>query len=120
LIFGVNYFLKGKDGNYLTGRQEKRVWLKWMELRVHGNVQAIKTPIGFLPKYADLKKLFRKVLEQDYAKKDYIAQFSLRVAENLKKLERITQLYRKETAHVPDILFSVLEEQEKRLKAAEI
>ncbi|MFC1657783.1 phosphoenolpyruvate carboxykinase (GTP) [Candidatus Omnitrophota bacterium] len=119
LIFAVNYFLKGKDGDYLTGRQEKRVWLKWMELRAHRGVRAIKTPIGFLPKYPDLKKLFRKVLAQDYTKKDYLEQFSLRVAQNLKKLERINQLYRQEASQVPDIFFSVLQEQEKRLKEAE-
>ncbi|MHC4659960.1 MAG: phosphoenolpyruvate carboxykinase domain-containing protein, partial [Planctomycetota bacterium] len=40
LIFSVNYFLKGKDGSYLNGMADKKVWLLWAELRVHGDVDA--------------------------------------------------------------------------------
>jgi len=43
-IFSVNYFLKDENGNFLTGKRDKYVWLKWMELRVHGDVDAIETP----------------------------------------------------------------------------
>jgi len=41
VIFAVNYFLKGSDGKYLTGMDAKRVWIKWMELRVNGDVDGI-------------------------------------------------------------------------------
>jgi len=119
-IFAANYFLKDKaTAEYVTGMQDKRVWIKWMELRVNNNVDAIKTPTGYIPKYEDLKKLFKQVLDTDYAEEDYIKQFTLRIPENLQKIERITEIYKTKVSDTPDILFSILEEQKKRLKAAQ-
>ncbi|MCK5534030.1 phosphoenolpyruvate carboxykinase (GTP) [bacterium] len=117
-IFGVNYFQKGNDGKYLTAMDDKRVWVKWMALRVNGNVGAIETPIGYIPKYEDLKKLFQKVLKKDYAEEDYLKQFTLRIPENIEKIERITGIYKTKAINVPDIFFSSLEEQKKRLEVA--
>jgi len=119
IIFGVNYFLKDKDGNYITGMHDKRVWLKWMELRVHNDVKGIKTPIGIFPKYEDLKELFKEVLNKDYSKEDYINAFTLRIPENLKKVERIIQIYKREVHDSPEIVFETIEEQKERLKEAE-
>jgi len=119
-IFAANYFLKdSKSGEYVTGMQDKRVWVKWMELRVNNDVDAIKTPTGFIPKYEDLKKLFKQVLDTDYAEEEYIKQFTLRIPENLQKIERITEIYKTKVSDTPDILFDILEEQKKRLKAAQ-
>lgn len=118
LIFGVNYFLKDKDGNFLNEKTDKRVWLKWMELRVHKEIGAIKTPTGYIPKYEDLKRLFREVLNKDYSKEDYVKQFTLRVPENLAKIDRITNIYKTKVLDAPEILFKVLEEQRKRLAKA--
>jgi len=56
----VNYFLKDSDGKFMNHKNDKRVWLKWMELQVHDDVDAIKTPTGFIPKYQDLKRLFKE------------------------------------------------------------
>ncbi|MEE9602335.1 MAG: phosphoenolpyruvate carboxykinase (GTP), partial [Thermoguttaceae bacterium] len=78
LVFGVNYFLRGKDGRFVNGIRDKHVWVKWMELRVHGEVEAIETPTGLIPKDEDLKRLFRQVLDKDYAHEDYIEQFTIR------------------------------------------
>jgi phosphoenolpyruvate carboxykinase (GTP) len=119
IIFGVNYFLKGEDGQYLTGIEDKRVWLKWMELRVNKEVSAVKTPIGFLPEYDDLKILFREVLSKEYSKKDYLRCFELRVSENLAKIDRIRNIYR-DVEDVPEILFEVLKAQEERIKNYEL
>ena len=117
LIFGVNYFLRDKNGNYLSGVQDKRVWLKWMELRVHRDIDAIKTPIGLLPKYEDLKRLFKQVLSKAYSQEVYTQQFTLRVNENLEKIKRMITIYSK-ISNTPDILFKILQEQEKRLHEA--
>jgi phosphoenolpyruvate carboxykinase (GTP) len=117
-IFGVNYFLKDDEGNYLTGRQDKRVWLKWMELRIHRNVEAIESPIGFIPKYEDLKKLFSQVLNKVYTGEDYKKQFKLRVAQNIEKAERIAQIYKTKVLDTPEVLFKVLKEQKERLEGA--
>ncbi len=119
IIFSVNYFLKDKHGNYVSGMKDKHVWLKWMELRINGEVDAIKTPTGYIPKYEDLKRIFRDILNIDYPKADYIKTFTIRVPENLAKIKRIVKIYKTTVPDAPDILFKTLAEQEKRLKEAE-
>jgi len=118
LIFGVNYFLKDKNGDFLNEKTDKKVWLKWMELRVHKEVDAIETPTGFIPKYEDLKKLFKKVLDRNYSKEDYIKQFTLRVPDSLAKIDRIMEVYKTKVPDTPPILFKVLEEEKNRLNKA--
>ena len=115
LIFSVNYFLRGSDGDFLNDKYAKRVWLKWMELRAHKEVDAIKTPTGFIPKYEDLRKLFKETLGQDYSKKDYNMQFTIKVPENLAKLDRLTKIYKTRVTDTPQIVFKVFEEQRQRL-----
>ena len=61
----------------MNHKNDKRVWLKWMELQVHDDVDAIKTPTGFIPKYQDLKRLFKETLNRDYPEKDYTKQFTV-------------------------------------------
>ncbi len=117
-IFSVNYFLKDKEGRFLNAREDKRVWIKWMELRVHNEVGAVKTPTGYIPRYEDLAKLFHQVLHKDYSPEDYIAQFTLRVPENLAKIARIIEIYRTKVPDTPSILFEVMEAQRQRLLEA--
>jgi phosphoenolpyruvate carboxykinase (GTP) len=115
VIFSVNYFLKDKEGVYMTGMHDKHVWVKWMELRVNGDVDAIRTPVGYIPKYEDLKRLFKEVLDKEYKEKDYVEQFTLRVPENVERVDRIINIYKKDVADAPRILFDALESQKKRL-----
>jgi phosphoenolpyruvate carboxykinase (GTP) len=114
-IFSVNYFLRDADGNFTNDKNDKAVWLKWMELRSHREIGAIKTPTGLIPKYEDLKRLFRAVLNKDYPENDYIKQFTLRVAENLAKVERVEAFYKTKVPDTPQMVFNVLEEQRQRL-----
>ncbi len=114
-IFGVNYFLKDSNGKFLNEKTDKRVWYKWMELRVHNDVEAIKTPTGLIPEYEDLKKLFKQVLDKDYTFEDYTKQFTVRIPEHLAKIDRIVNIYNTKVIDPPKILFDVLEEQRKRL-----
>jgi phosphoenolpyruvate carboxykinase (GTP) len=113
-IFSVNYFLKDKDGNFLNKKVDKRIWYKWMDLRIHGEADAIKTPTGYIPRYEDLKRLFKEVFDRDYSEEEYVKQFTLRIPEHLEKIERITKIY-KEISDTPDIVFKILEEQKQRL-----
>ncbi|MCW3998468.1 MAG: phosphoenolpyruvate carboxykinase (GTP) [Candidatus Bathyarchaeota archaeon] len=115
IVFGVNYFLKNKEGQYLNSRQDKHVWIKWMELRVHGEAGAIRSPTGFLPKYEDLRKLFDRVLHKEYTKEQYIKQFTIRVPENLAKIQRVQRFYQEKVSDTPSELFEVLDQQCKRL-----
>ena len=115
LIFSVNYFLRNKQGKFLNGMEDKRVWLKWMRLMVLKKAKALKSPTGLVPLYEDLKTLFKEVLNKDYSRDDYLEQFTLRIPENLSKLERIKNIY-KDSDSIPPLLFKELAEQEKRLK----
>jgi len=115
LIFGLNYFLKDKSGNFLNEKNDKKVWLKWIEKRINGEVSALKRPTGLIPEYEILKKLFKEFPGKDYTKENYEAQFSLRVDENIAKIERILKIYSK-IADVPEVLYKVLGAQKNRLE----
>ncbi|MFH1958444.1 MAG: phosphoenolpyruvate carboxykinase (GTP) [bacterium] len=115
LIFGLNYFLKDKSGNFFNEKNDKKVWLKWIGRRIRGETGAVKRPTGLIPEYGVLKELFRKVLDKDYSKEVYEKQFTLRVDENIAKIERILEIYRK-IDDVPEVLFKVLERQKNKLR----
>lgn len=121
LIFSTNYFLR-KDGNpkgeFLTGIDDKRVWLKWMELRVHGDVDAIRTPTGFIPRYEDLRRMFREVLGKDYTQAQYDEQFTIRTPQLLAKIERMNKIFGA-IEGTPPVLFQALEEQKQRILQAQ-
>jgi phosphoenolpyruvate carboxykinase (GTP) len=120
LVFGVNYFLKDKKtGEFLNGHQDKHVWVKWMELRVHNNAGAVKTPTGWIPTYDDLQWLFKQVLSKDYSREDYIKQFTVRVPENLAKLERVEKFYHTNISDLSSEVWHVLKEQRERLLKAQ-
>ncbi|MBD3380129.1 MAG: phosphoenolpyruvate carboxykinase (GTP) [Candidatus Omnitrophica bacterium] len=116
LIFHVNYFLRGKDGDFLNGIKDKHVWVKWMEKRVNGEVDALKTPCGYIPLYEDLKQLFKEVLDKEYSKDDYEEQFTLRIPERLAKKERILKIYHTKVFDTPHAFIKELEDQRKRLE----
>ncbi len=115
VVFGVNYFLQDKEGNYLNDPKDKHVWIKWMELRVHNEVDAIKTPTGYIPKYEDLRKIFKQLRDVDYSKEDYVRQFSIRVQENMDKIKRVRHFYKEKVTYTPEAVFWVLNQQYERL-----
>ena len=116
LVFATNYFLK-KDGKFLNSKLDKKVWLMWMEGRVHNEYEAIETPVGFIPKHEDLRALFKQVFDKDYTEEEYIEQFSIRVPMWLDKMDRIEQIYSLEEK-IPKVFLDHLEQQRQRLKEA--
>ncbi len=118
LIFLVNYFLKDKDGKYLNGMADKLVWILWAELRVNGDVEAIETPTGLIPKYEDLEKLFKEHIDAQYTQADYVEQFAIRIPKNLAKLDRVEKIYKEKVSDTPQIVFDTFAEVRKRMKAA--
>ena len=120
LIFSVNYFLKNKQGDFISDKLDKTVWLKWMELRVSNEVDAIEIPTGFIPVYENLKELFQCHLDKEYSHDEYELQFETRVPELLEKINRIEKTYNDTVTDTPKVLFDVLEEQRSRLLDAQM
>jgi len=116
-VFSVNYFLRNDKGAYLSSIEDKRVWFKWMERRIHNEAGVLKTPIGLIPEYKDLRELFKNYLGKKYTKEEYEDEFTLRVPENISKIERIINIYKENVPKVPKILFDVLYEQKGRLES---
>ena len=115
-IYATNYFLKDEAGNYLNSKLDKRVWVLWAEGRVYGEYEAIETPVGLIPKYEDLKKLFIRELNKDYTKAEYLQQFSLRVEKYLEKMERMSKIF--ENIQMPATFTKELRAQTERLREA--
>ena len=118
LIFSVNYFLRDKHGKYLNGMADKLIWLLWAELRVNDDVGAVKTPTGFIPVFEDLQKLFKDNLDREYTRDDYVEQFTIRIQENLAKLDHVENIYKEKVPDTPQVLYDTFAEARKRLKAA--
>ena len=120
LLAGLNYFLthenRGGSGKGLLGeKKDVKVWLGWLELYANGDVEAIETPIGFIPKYEDLKKLFDGI-GKEYPKSLYDMQFALYVDNIIKRIDLQTEAYSKEK-NLPSQLFKVYEKQKAELLA---
>jgi len=113
LVFATNYFIK-ENGEFLSEKVDKKVWLIWMEGRVHGEYDAIETPIGYIPKYEDLKPLFRQVFNKDYSREFYEKQFSIRIQKFLEKIERMEKIYGEEE-DIPQAFTNILKDQKERL-----
>ena len=121
ILAGLNYFLteeaRGGEGTKLLGeKRDVKVWLSWLERRSHGDVDAIETPIGFLPKYDDLVTLFREIISKDYPRDLYDKQFSLYLDNILARIELQQEAYGKEE-NLPATLFEVYAEQRQGLLA---
>jgi phosphoenolpyruvate carboxykinase (GTP) len=112
-VFSTNYFLK-KEGRYLNEIIDKKVWVLWAEGRVHNEYDAIKTPIGFIPLYEDLKQLFQQVFNGEYTQINYDQQFSIRIDKHLEKWERMQQIFEVEE-NIPDEFWEVHKRVKKQL-----
>jgi len=115
IMAGLNYFLTheargGSDKRLLGEKKDVKAWLGWLERRSHGDVEAIETPIGFIPRYGDLKTLFETLIGKDYPQDLYDRQFSLYVDNILARNDLQTTAYGKEES-IPQRLFEVLREQ---------
>lgn len=121
IIAGLNYFLthkeRGSQGKGLLGeKRDVPVWLSWLDLFAHGEVEAFDTPIGYLPKYEDLKKLFKEVINKEYSEELYTMQFSVYVNNIIKRIDLQNDAFSAEE-NIPTRFFEVLKEQKAGLEA---
>ncbi|MGD8448951.1 MAG: phosphoenolpyruvate carboxykinase domain-containing protein, partial [Desulfobacterales bacterium] len=121
VMAGLNYFLthesRGGNSKKLIGeKKDVKVWLAWLERHAHNEVEVIETPIGFLPKFNDLKNLFQSIINKEYTEDLYIKQFSLYIDNIIARIDMQTEAYGKEP-DIPDRLFEVLKKQKIGLMA---
>ncbi len=119
VMAGLNYFLteaaRGGDSTKLLGeKKDVKAWLAWLEKRFHKEVDVIETPIGFIPKYEDLKITFQEVIEKEYTEELYTKQFSLYIDNIVSRIDLQKEAYGKEK-NIPEALFNVLDEQKSGL-----
>lgn len=124
IMAGLNYFLthasRGSDGQGLLGeKRDVKAWLSWLERRAHGDVKAIKTPIGYIPFYEDLKGLFASEIQKEYPKSLYDMQFSFYIDNILDRIEMQKEAYGKES-NLPETLFKVYDRQRKALEELKV
>ena len=118
---GLNYFLtheaRGGSGKGLLGeKRDVHVWLGWLELYANGDVQALETPIGMIPKYEDLKRLFREKIDKEYPESLYTMQFSLYIDNIVDRIDMQTEAWKQEE-NASERLFRVYAEQKEGLLA---
>lgn len=119
VMAGLNYFLtdqaRGGETTRLLGeKRDVKVWLSWLERYAHNEIEFLETPIGNLPRYEDLKTLFKQIIDKDYSKALYTKQFSLYVDNIIKRIELQQAAYSKEQ-DIPGILFDILAKQKAQL-----
>ena len=85
-----------------------------LERRAHREVDAIETPIGYLPKYEDLKRLFKERIDKEYPEDLYAKQFSMYIDNIVARIDLQIEAYGKEP-HSPARLFDILEKQRAEL-----
>jgi phosphoenolpyruvate carboxykinase (GTP) len=121
ILAGLNYFLtdeaRGGSSKKLLGeKKDVKAWMAWLERRAHREVDAIETPIGYLPKYEDLKRLFKERVDKEYPEDLYTKQFSLYIDNILARIDLQQEAYGKEQ-HIPARLFDILSKQRAELTA---
>jgi len=108
-IFFVNWFRRDEKGNFIWPGFNKNMYvIKWIIERSKGKVNAIKTPIGFIPNYDEFdfgmeKEKLEKLFEID--KEAWLKEFS-----DARKFFSIFQNF-------PKVLSKKLDELEERMKS---
>ncbi len=120
VMAGLNYFLtdqaRGGETTRLLGeKRDVKVWLSWLERYAHNEIDFIETPIGNLPKYEDLKALFKQIINKDYSEELYTKQFSLYVDNIINRIDLQQTAYSKEE-DIPAALFDILAKQKSGLE----
>jgi phosphoenolpyruvate carboxykinase (GTP) len=119
ILAGLNYFLthearEGSSKKLLGEKKDVKAWMAWLERRARKEIDAIETPIGYLPEYEDLKRLFKKRVDKDYPHDLYVKQFSLYIDNIVARFDMQQEAYEKED-NVPGRFFEVLKKQREEL-----
>jgi phosphoenolpyruvate carboxykinase (GTP) len=121
ILAGLNYFLSdeargGSSKKLLGEKKDVKAWMAWLERRAHNEVDAVDTPIGYLPKYEDLKRLFKERIEKEYPQDLYGQQFALYIDNIVGRIDLQIDAYGQED-NIPGRLFDILKRQRAELMA---
>jgi len=114
ILAGLNYFLTdeargGSTKKLLGEKRDVKVWLGWLAKRAKGEIGAIDTPVGYLPKYEDLKALFSSAISKEYPRELYDRQFSIYIEKIQGRIDLQREAFGKEE-NIPAKLFEVYDE----------
>lgn len=120
ILAGLNYFLtheaRGGEGTKLLGeKRDVKAWLTWLAKFAHGDVEGIETPVGYIPKYDDLKAIFASLIDKEYPKDLYDKQFSIYVDKILARIDLQREAFGKEE-NLPAQLFKIYDQWSADLK----
>ncbi|MBO4594171.1 MAG: phosphoenolpyruvate carboxykinase (GTP) [Clostridia bacterium] len=112
-IFNVNWFRTDKDGNFIwPGFGENLRVIEWILDRCENKVDAVETPIGFVPKAEDIN-----IEGLDGITKDTVKELlSVDKESWTEETKGIEQFYKEIGDRVPKELYAELEELKKKLK----
>jgi len=121
ILAGLNYFLtceaRGGEGTKLLGeKRDVKAWLTWLARFAHGDYKGIETPIGFIPKYEELRQTFAETIGKEYPRDLYDKQFSIYTDRIQARIDLQREAFSKEE-NLPEQLFKVYDEWEAGLKA---
>lgn len=110
-IFGVNWFRKDEEGNFLwPGFSDNMRVLKWVVEKIRGKSNAVESPIGWMPQYDDLdwrgidftKKEFDQIMHIDRE------QWKRELLDHAELFERMYDRLPKEFIFMRELLLSSL------------
>ena len=121
VLAGLNYFLtdqaRGGTSTKLLGeKRDVKAWLTWLARFAHGDYKGIETPIGFIPRYEEMKATFAETIGKKYPKSLYDKQFSIYVDLIQARIDLQREAFGKEK-NLPKKLFQVYGQWERGLKA---
>ena len=118
-IFNVNWFKQDENGNFIwPGFGDNMRVLDWIIKRCEGKVDAVETPIGFLPKKGDINL---KGIEDEVTSEVEDKLLAVDVDLWKKEIAGMREYYADLTkggAHIPQALYDQLDKIEARLNKA--
>ena len=121
ILAGLNYFLTdeargGRSRKLLGEKRDVKAWLTWLARFAHGDYEGLETPIGFIPKYEDLRETFAETIGKTYPRSLYMKQFSIYCDLIQARIDLQREAFGKEK-DLPKKLYQVYDQWERGLAA---
>lgn len=121
VLASLNYFLTeesrgGMTKNLLGEKRDVRVWLTWLARLANNEVTGIKTAIGTIPTFEEIKGIFDELIpDKSYTQELYNKQFALYVDNIIARIDMQVEAYQKES-NVPELYFKTQAAKKERLE----